>query len=87
MRWYDDADGNFIEQFQQQVLINEYGSCIYSLFWLRRYSVQSEGSHSRLYLWKLSWDFCIEATTVNPTIIDGKEEHCHSITTQKILRI
>lgn len=75
MRWYDDADGNFIEQFQttgfNQRIWELY---LFALLTENDILFNQKEAIPDFICESFHGDFCIEATTVNPTIIDGKEE-------------
>jgi len=68
MRWHEDADGNFVEQFQT----TGFDSRIWELY---LFSLFSEAGHAidktkavpDFCCTGLAGDFCVEATTVNPS--------------------
>ena len=83
MRWYEDADGNFIEQFQttgfNQRIWELY---LFALLTENDITFNQKEAIPDFICDSFYGEFCIEATTINPTIVDGKEEKlpkCNSI--------
>lgn len=75
MRWYEDADGNFIEQFQttgfKQRLWELY---LYAMLIENDVILEKEEKIPDFICCSEHASFCIEATTVNPTKLRGKTE-------------
>ncbi|MFD0928970.1 hypothetical protein ACFQ1T_04175 [Methylophilus glucosoxydans] len=68
MRWYEDVDGNFIEQFQS----NGFDARMWELYLFAMlvetgYSVDKDSAIPDFNAKGLFGELCIEATTVNPT--------------------
>ena len=68
MRWYEDVDGNFIEQFQT----NGFDSRIWELYLFATlvelgFAMDRSVPAPDFVAWSLRGDIAIEATTVNPT--------------------
>ncbi|CNH85533.1 hypothetical protein [Yersinia intermedia] len=75
MRWYEDADGNFIEQFQttgfNQRLWELY---LFALLTENDVVFNQKEAIPDFICESFYGDFCIEATTVNSSIIAGEKE-------------
>ncbi|HEX2241084.1 MAG TPA: hypothetical protein VHJ82_08100 [Actinomycetota bacterium] len=67
MRWYEDIDGNFIEQFQT----TGFHQRIWELYLFAAFnevgSVDQEHAVPDFVVQTLEGEFCVEATTVNPS--------------------
>ncbi|ELR2994956.1 hypothetical protein R3Q50_006226, partial [Klebsiella oxytoca] len=75
MRWYEDADGNFVEQFQttgfNQRIWELY---LFALLTENDITFNQKEAIPDFICDSFQGKFCIEATTVNPSIIEGKDE-------------
>ena len=75
MRWYEDADGNFIEQFQttgfNQRIWELY---LFALLTENDVAFNQKEAIPDFICESFYGEFCIEATTVNPSLIAGKKE-------------
>ena len=74
MRWYEDRDGNFIQQFQT----TGFDARLWELYlWATlvslNYRVEFPVPAPDLIASGIGVRFTIEATTVNPTVVDGRD--------------
>ncbi len=73
MRWYEDADGNFVEQFQttgfDQRIWELY---LFATFIEADYELSREHNAPDFCCAGLLGRFCVEAVTVGPTVKDGQ---------------
>lgn len=86
MRWYDDADGNFVEQFQT----TGFDARIWELYLFAALSEVGYGfdrsfATPDFVAQGLRGEFCVEATTVHPTMDDGQAVPAPSPTTPEEL--
>lgn len=68
MRWYEDTDGNFIEQFQT----TGFDARIWELYLFAviteaGFAIDRTSAVPDFTCWGLRGEFCVEATTVNPS--------------------
>ncbi|EAO5054146.1 hypothetical protein FZH48_24080 [Salmonella enterica] len=72
MRWYEDADGNFIEQFQttgfKQRIWELY---LFAMLTENDIMLNPREAIPDFICNSFYGDFCVEATTVNPTVTNG----------------
>lgn len=84
MRWYDDVDGNFIEQFQtagfDQRMWELY---LYATFVEARYGVSDEFVAPDFCCSGLEGEFCVEAVTIGKSQGGGEEITAASLTTDE----
>ncbi|MBD9643633.1 hypothetical protein IB231_08350 [Pantoea sp. PNT02] len=75
MRWYEDADGNFIEQFQttgfRQRIWELY---LFAMLIENDVVLEPSGAIPDFICDSFYGKFCIEATTINPTVTKGVVE-------------
>lgn len=73
MRWYEDRDGNFIEQFQSTGFdARIWELYLYAMLVEAGFSVSFPKPAPDFLAVGLNGRFSVEATTVNPTVIGGK---------------
>jgi hypothetical protein len=76
MRWYEDLDGNFIEQFQTTGFdARIWELYLFATFIEAGYAVPKKEAVPDFTCFGLDGELCIEATTVNPTVGGGKMEN------------
>ena len=72
MRWYEDLDGNFIEQFQTTGFdARIWELYLFATFVEAGYAISSRTAIPDFSCSGLNGELCVEATTVNPTAADS----------------
>lgn len=68
MRWYEDADGNFVEQFQTTGFdARIWELYLFATFTEAGFSIDRKSAVPDYTCWGVAGEFCAEATTVNPS--------------------
>lgn len=84
MRWYNDVDGNFIEQFQtagfDQRIWELY---LYATFVEARYDISDEFVAPDFCCSGLEGEFCVEAVTIGKSQGEGEEVNATLLTTDE----
>jgi hypothetical protein len=85
MRWHEDVDGNFVEQFQSAAfdarLLEIY---VFALLVENHFSIEHVGAAPDYLATSVYGEIAIEVTTANPTLDDqGKAVHVSETTTRE----
>lgn len=84
MLWYEDADGNFVEQFQTTGFdARIWELYLFAAFTEMGYEIDRSSAVPDFVCKRFGFEFCIEATTVNPTLGDGPLATPPDLTTQQ----
>lgn len=76
MRWHDDQDGNFVDQFQSTGFdMRIWELYLLAVFVEAGYKVSSPNPAPDFLLEGADCTFTVEATTINPSVVDGKKYH------------
>jgi hypothetical protein len=75
MNWYEDVDGNFVEQLQTTGFDSRLWELyLYATFTELGYAFNNEYVAPDFFCEGLPGKFCVEATTVNPSAVTPKED-------------